>query len=253
MVQPSVFTDVFVPVGDILVAGTVLGGIAVASRGAARSAFARWSYLALAAAIFAAWYGGVSYLAKRGVFLAGPDVRFPLLPVAVFLPVILGLAILPRSRFVANVLDATPLSSLVGVQTLRVLGVVFLVEWALGSLPGVFALPAAIGDIATGLLAFPVASLAARKSPWTTSVVYSWTALGLADFVSALATGFLSSPGRFQILALDHPNLIASADPLVLIPVFGVPLFMLLHAITIWKLRRSAARLAPLALAAQSA
>ena len=252
MVQSSFFTHVFVPFSDILVAAAVLGGLAVASRGAAGSRLARWLQLALAAAILAAWYAAVSYLAMRGVFLAGPDVRFPLLPVAVFLPVILGLTVLPRSRFVINALDAASLSSLVGVQALRVMGGVFLVEWALGSLPGVFALPAALGDIATGLLAIPVARLAARKSPATTWVVLLWTALGVGDFVSALATGFLSSPGRFQILALDHPNLIASAYPLVMIPVFGVPLFMLLHAITIGKLRRSDAGSRRPALVAQA-
>src|SRR5262249_4339256 len=39
----------------------------------------------------------------------------------------------------------------------RVLGAVFLVNWARGAAPGIFALPAGIGDVITGLLAVPAA------------------------------------------------------------------------------------------------
>ena len=40
------------------------------------------------------------------------------------------------------------------------------------------------------------------------------------------------------MLALDHPNLIASAYPLVLVPVFGVPIFIMLHLLTLRKMQR---------------
>ena len=238
MTNASAFSSLFVPVADVIVASIVLRGFSASMGQAGVARSDRRRILAVSTVGVGAWYLTVSYLAAEGVFLATPQLRFPMLPIAVFLPVIAGLVILWRSRFATRVLDATALSSLIAVQVLRVLGFVFLVEWALGSLPSVFALPAALGDIATGVLAIPVAQLAARNAPRATLFILLWNALGLCDFVAALTTGFLSSPGRFQMLALDHPNLIASAYPLVLVPVFGVPIFIMLHLLTLRKMQR---------------
>jgi hypothetical protein len=58
--------------------------------------------------------------------------------------------------------------------------------------------------------------------------------------VVALGTGFLTSPGPFQLLAFNHPNLFVSRYPLVMIPAFMVPLSLILHGISLWKLRRMA-------------
>jgi hypothetical protein len=44
-----------------------------------------------------------------------------------------------------------------------------------------------------------------------------------------MTMGFLSSPGPFQLLARDIPNVLVTAFPLVLVPAFSVPLFLLLH------------------------
>jgi len=41
-----------------------------------------------------------------------------------------------------------------------------------------------------------------------------------------------------QLVALDSPNVLISAFPLVLIPVFLVPLSILLHLASLAKLRR---------------
>jgi hypothetical protein len=60
--------------------------------------------------------------------------------------------------------------------------------------------------------------------------------LGILDLAVALATGFLNSPGRFQLLALDQPNILTTAYPLVLIPAFAVPLSLILHRVCLWKL-----------------
>jgi hypothetical protein len=46
-----------------------------------------------------------------------------------------------------------PATWLVALQVYRVLGAVLLVNWARGAAPGIFALPAGIGDVITGLLA----------------------------------------------------------------------------------------------------
>ena len=54
--------------------------------------------------------------------------------------------------------------------------------------------------------------------------------------------GFLSSPTRFQLLALDAPNRLVGAYPLVMIPAFAVPLALILHGLSLWQLRRSGRR-----------
>jgi hypothetical protein len=69
-----------------------------------------------------------------------------------------------------------------------------------------------------------------------------WNVIGITDFLVAMSTGFLSSPGKFQMLALSHPNLSGSVYPLVMIPAFLVPLSFMLHGLCLWKLSRSRAR-----------
>lgn len=238
MVAPSAFTGIFVPLADIFIAGLILAGFWAAMGRAGIAPGERRRKFAFAAALIGAWYLLVTAIAARGMLQAAPDVRFPGLPVAVFAPILIGLAYLTRSSFIGRLHDATPLSHLIAVQITRLLGAIFIFEWARGALPGVFAIPAGLGDMSVALLAIPTALLAARGSTLAPVAVGAWTVLGLGDFVSALATGFLSSPGQFQQLSLHAPNLYASAYPLAMIPAFGVPLLVMLHAITLRKLAR---------------
>jgi hypothetical protein len=62
--------------------------------------------------------------------------------------------------------------------------------------------------------------------------------LGIADLINALALGFMTGPGPLQVLALDHPNLVATTYPTVLTPFFVVPLSIVLHGLSLWQLRK---------------
>jgi hypothetical protein len=53
--------------------------------------------------------------------------------------------------------------------------------------------------------------------------------------------GAMTSPGRAHLLALDAPNLLVTAYPLVMVPTFAVPLALMLHGLVLWRLRRGAA------------
>jgi hypothetical protein len=77
----------------------------------------------------------------------------PVLPLAIFLPVVIGAPLLLSSNRVGQVLDAMPASWLVALQVYRVFGSWALIAWLHGTLPGVFALPAGVGDTLTGLFA----------------------------------------------------------------------------------------------------
>jgi hypothetical protein len=51
-------------------------------------------------------------------------------------------------------------------------------------------------------------------------------------------TGFLTSP--LQMLSFDAPNDLIGAFPLIMVPIFTVPLAVLLHIASLVKLRRDA-------------
>ena len=103
----------------------------------------------------------------------------------------------------------------------------FLVLYRDDILPCEFALPAGLGDVATGLLAPPAAYLVARNSPWARPSAYAWSLFGIFDLMIAVSLGCLSSPGPFQQLAFENWNGLIGQYPLVMIPVFAVPVFLL--------------------------
>jgi hypothetical protein len=153
------------------------------------------------------------------------------------------LALLWRSVSLNRLLDAVPQTWIVGVQYYRVLGLIFLLLLAGGHLPAVFALPAGGGDVAVGLLAPVVAWAYARGAVGREAWVREWNLLGLLDLTVAVTTGFLTSPSPLQMLSFDAPNELIGAFPLVMVPVFAVPLAVLLHAASLVKLSRDAKRL----------
>ena len=244
MPEAPLFLETYSLVTRVAVAVVLFGGLAVVlarSDLSTRTGIGIWLTLFLVTLI---WFIGVFYVARLGLFQAGTT-RVPLIPFAVFVPLGIGLWLLVRSDNIAKVIDATPASWLVGVQMYRVIGGIFLVMWSIGLLPGQFALPAGAGDVLVGVLALVVAIMLARRVNGARTAAYGWNALGIIDLLLALTLGFLSSPGPFQMLALDNPNILTTAYPTVLIPAFAVPLSLILHGLSIWKLQRDGARDTP--------
>ena len=182
------------------------------------------------------WSGAID-----GVFRPGGN-RLPLVPLAIFLPVIVGVPILLRSKRIGELLDAMPMSWLVGLQVYRVFGGIFLVGWARGVVPGLFALPAGIGDVTTGLLALPVAYSLVSRSGGAVSGAIAWNIFGLLDFTIAVGIGLITAPGPFQLIKPSIPNTGLGLYPNVLIPAFAVPSSILLHVLSLRQLRRASRR-----------
>jgi hypothetical protein len=206
--------------------------------------------LAVASAIFVGlWLLIALSLSARGYFSDGPPELVPRIAYSI-LPLLIGyLAFLtiPSAR---AVVDEIPLHWMIGLQLYRAVGFVFLVEWMLGVLPGEFALPAGIGDVAIGLTAPLVASLVKRRSPNARGAAILWNLLGIADLVVALTMGVLTSPGPLHRLALDTPNFAVTQLPLVVIPTIAVPFSILLHFLS---LHRLAGTVRPVALGIRKA
>jgi hypothetical protein len=227
---------------DAAVCAVVVAGIAYAARAQRRAAgrVAGASY-ALAAAGVVAWGAVVLVLAHEGAFVTTSDTTVPVIAFGIAIPVIVGAALL-RNDAVRRAIDRIPLHWLVGVQFYRVFGAVFLIAYARGEMPAEFALPAGIGDVLVGVAAVAVAWLAATHGAQRMrTTVLAWCALGIADLVVAVGTGFLSSPSIMQQLALDDPNSAITRYPFVLIPTFLVPVSIVLHVYVIQRLRGAAA------------
>ena len=88
-----------------------------------------------------------------------------------------------------------------------------------------------------GVLAPVVAVAYARAPHKNADLVSAWNLFGLADLVVAVTAGFLTSPSPFQLFAFDLPSELVSQFPLVLVPVFLVPVSVLLHLASLTKLR----------------
>ncbi len=119
--------------------------------------------------------------------------------------------------------------TLVGLQILRVIGGLFILEMFRGHIPASFALPAGIGDIFVGTIAL-ILFLFFEKIPrlGISLVIF----LGLADFAMAFTFGFLSLPGPFQQFAIGFDNQI-NLFPTGLIPIFLVPYAIAYHVLSI--------------------
>jgi hypothetical protein len=158
-------------------------------------------------------------------------ITFPLFVAGALLVSIGLLALSPTWR---KVVDSIPAESLISVQVFRLIGGIFLPLYAIGSLPGHFALPAGWGDIAVGLAA-PLVALAVRnRAKGARSLALGWNLFGFLDLLTAvgLGTGYL--------LAVTGSEVITAAAmtfyPLVLIPTFAVPVGVILH---IYSIRRT--------------
>lgn len=185
-----------------------------------------------------AWFVLIWNVAAAGAFEARPGAP-PFLPVAIVLPIVIALPLLTRSQRIAAAIDAAPASWLIGLQVYRAIGGNFLVLWAYGgAIPGAFALPAGVGDVLTGLLALPAALFLASGAPHSRAAAIAWNFLGIADLISAVSLGAMTSPGPLQLMAFDHPNLLTSTYPTVMTPAFAVPLSLILHGLSLWQLRR---------------
>jgi len=183
------------------------------------------------------WFAVAWSAAINGAFRTDAS-RLPVLPLAIFLPVIIGAPLLLLSKRVGQMLDAMPVTWLVALQLYRVFGSWALAAWLRGALPGVFALPAGIGDVLTGLFAVPAAIAVATGTAQGRRAAIAWNIFGLADFAVAITLGLITSPGRFQLIVPDVSSIGAGAYPGVLTPAFVVPSSILLHALSLRQLRR---------------
>jgi hypothetical protein len=194
--------------------------------------------IAMAVLVLSCWCGAAITLALLGVY-QGSRTQTPTIEFGILIPILVGAVAIWRSARVGQMIDGIPQHWLVGVQVFRLVGIVFLVLYASGQLPGIFALPAGIGDALVGIMAPIIAIRIANNASGSANLVRAWNWFGILDLIVAVSTGFLTSPSPLQLFSFDLPNYLISKFPLVLIPTFLVPLAILLHIASLVKLNRS--------------
>ena len=176
----------------------------------------RWRWGVGSAVIAGAWLIGVFLLAAANFF--HNDVMPPRIPMVLATTLVFGYLLL-LSPAVRRIIAAVPQHRLIGIQGFRVLGSVFLVRYFAGQLPGLFAIPAGIGDVATGLLAPFVAYAWYSGKPYARGAAIAWNLFGMADLVNAVLLGTISNASAHGLVF-----------PFVLIPVYAVPRAFLIHS-----------------------
>jgi hypothetical protein len=176
----------------------------------------------------AAWLAAASIIGALGLLgrLRPPGPQLILLGLTVALLASAHLA-RPLRAWVTQV----DLRVLVGVHVGRLLaGATFLVLVGRGALPAAF-LQAGIGDATVALLAVALIALVAPTRPGSRRLYLAWNVIGLADILLVLATGVR--------LGLRTPEAMAAFGhlPLVLLPLFLVPLVLATHVWLFGRLR----------------
>jgi hypothetical protein len=187
-----------------------------------------------AAAVLGGWLAASAVIAGHGWYHTPLGHGVPWLPVAIAVSLGLLLA-LRRIPVVSRTLTAPGMVSRLELpHSFRVAGVAFLLLMALGQLPAFFALPAGVGDIATGIAAPLVARALARGTGRRAAL---WlTVFGTTDLVVALALGAVTA---YQLVHVGPSGAAISELPLALIPTTVVPLLLTLHITSLSALTRA--------------
>ena len=131
------------------------------------------------------------------------------------------------------VFDLISVPWLIAIQFFRIVGYSFFQLYEQGFLPATFALASGWGDIIVGVTAPIVALFYFMKFSFAKKLAIAWSVVGIVDLIVALSTGILSYPRPVQVLATAPSTEIIALFPMVIVPLFAVPLAFLLHLLTL--------------------
>jgi hypothetical protein len=190
------------------------------------------------ATFFLAWLALVLILGARGAFEAAPGTPPLGLLIGLVAPLSLFLVGYWTVPSVREFVLSADLRLIAGIQAWRWAGFGFLTLYTYKVLPGIFAWPAGLGDMAIGVTApFVLAALLRRPGYASSRRFIAWNLLGILDLTVAVSIGAVG-----PLLAPSFYGTVTTAPmaqlPLVLIPTFLVPTFLMLHLTALFQARR---------------
>jgi hypothetical protein len=189
-------------------------------------------YAKLTTGLIFVWF--LFSLTASALHLFATDPNQPPIPLglAVLIPIVIFVIWSVNSQSFRQFLLSLNPRTLTFVQSWRIAGFVLLALYAYNILPAQFALPAGWGDIAIGATA-PLVALKLADPNHRKSFIF-WQLLGIADLVNAVGMGVATQ--------FINPHGISTSAmtvlPMSMIPTFGVPLFLILHFISIAQARQ---------------
>src|SRR5579862_143446 len=190
------------------------------------------------AAVAGGWVGLTMFLGATGRLAFSPNLPVPLIGVLFVVPLLTAGVLALTSEKVRASLLAIPPQLLVGLNAMRILGLLFLLDFTAGSLSGPFPFFAGLGDMITGGLAIPLALSIVRSKEPSVRTIAGWNAFGTLDLIVAVGLGITSAAG--SPLQLIHAGVGSQAMqylPLSLVPTVLVPFYLLMHGIVAAQLR----------------
>jgi hypothetical protein len=218
----------------VLVVAIALGAWLTLARtqgGSAQGSIGTWLVIVGPLAL---WLSSVFLLARTRFY----DAR-PAIPLSVLLLPAVGLFLLTRLPNLPQLLAATPTAWLIGVQVVRLAGGVFLLVWLSREVRQPwFNVVGGSFDLFIGATALPVAWWVASGSPVALAGGVAWNLIGLLDFVLATTvSATVRGAGPSSYLVSLHTPVVAAFRPTILgIVAFGVPLVIVVHVLSLWRL-----------------
>lgn len=193
---------------------------------------------ALVATFFGSWLALILILGARGAFNAAPGQPPLALLIGLVAPLTLFFGAYRAIPSIREFILSADLRLIAGVQAWRWAGFGFLTLYTYRVLPGIFAWPAGLGDMAIGATAPFVLSALLRRPDFAASNRFLvWNLSGILDLAVAVSIGAVG-----PLLAPNFYGTVTTAPmaqlPLVLIPTFLVPTFLMLHLTAIFQARR---------------
>jgi len=184
-----------------------------------------------------AWLALVFVLGARHTFVGLPGTPPLSVLIGVLGPILVFLAAYRILAPFRKLVLGSDLRWAAGAQAWRFAGLGFLALYTYGVLPGHFAWPAALGDMAIGITApWIIVALIRRPGFAASKTFVAWNLFGILDLVVAV--------GSAAVVPLLVPGVQPTAPmaylPLVLIPTFLVPGFVILHLAALFQARRLA-------------
>lgn len=179
------------------------------------------------------WLGITSFVSRTNAYQRSPLA----ITLLILVPVIVGWFVLGRTALVSELLDVTPVSSLIGFQAFRVVGGVFLIFWlTTGVEKPWFCVWAGSIDIFIGLTALPVAWWASSGSSEALAIGVVWNLVGLLDFVVAITILNTDRTVVRDLFHTDRPMALALKPTVLVIFSFAVPIMSIMHVLSIRQL-----------------